>query len=151
MWDPSKKGSSSLFPLQDRPAQQPVSIYLKIRGLSLLGLRLAVRTPLVRHLHAVLHASATKSIDRTASRSLDPVQPQRTAEQSSSTSVTPSMSVNPDNPALPALKFEILAKCSTTRARVSRMTLPHGVTYTPAFMPVGASASSEPMAHCAAE
>lgn len=37
----------------------------------------------------------------------------------------------------PPLKFEVLAKCSTTRARVSKMTLPHGVTYTPAFMPVG--------------
>lgn len=35
------------------------------------------------------------------------------------------------------LRFEILAKCHTTRARLSRMTLPHGVTYTPAFMPVG--------------
>ena len=48
------------------------------------------------------------------------------------------MVVNPDNTASPALKFEILAKCSTTKARLSRMTLPHGETYTPAFMPVGA-------------
>lgn len=37
----------------------------------------------------------------------------------------------------PALKFSVLARCSTTRARVARMTLPHGATYTPVFMPVG--------------
>jgi hypothetical protein len=35
-----------------------------------------------------------------------------------------------------ALEFEILARCSTTRARVSRMRLPHAETLTPTFMPV---------------
>ncbi|KAF7376176.1 Queuine tRNA-ribosyltransferase catalytic subunit 1 [Mycena sanguinolenta] len=33
-------------------------------------------------------------------------------------------------------KFEILARCSTTRARVSRLTLAHGATMLPTFMPV---------------
>eukprot|EP00127_Corallochytrium_limacisporum_P004146 Clim_evm91s157 gene=Clim_evmTU91s157 len=37
----------------------------------------------------------------------------------------------------PALTFEILAKCSTSRARYARMTLPHGQVHTPVFMPVG--------------
>nr|CAG8452844.1 8728_t:CDS:2 [Entrophospora candida] len=36
-----------------------------------------------------------------------------------------------------ALKFEILAKCSTTKARVSKLTLPHGLVDLPVFMPVG--------------
>lgn len=35
-----------------------------------------------------------------------------------------------------AMEFEVLAKCSTTRARVSRMRMPHGETMTPTFMPV---------------
>ncbi|SCV69895.1 BQ2448_1289 [Microbotryum intermedium] len=43
--------------------------------------------------------------------------------------------------ASPALHFEILARCSTTRARVSRMTLPHGATLLPTFMPVATQAS----------
>ncbi|KAL7409733.1 tRNA-guanine transglycosylase [Mrakia frigida] len=34
------------------------------------------------------------------------------------------------------MKFEILAECSTTKARVSRMTLHHGPTILPTFMPV---------------
>ncbi|ORX68096.1 queuine tRNA-ribosyltransferase [Linderina pennispora] len=37
----------------------------------------------------------------------------------------------------PALKFEVLAKCSTTKARASKMTLPHYTAHTPMFMPVG--------------
>ncbi|KAJ2838363.1 Queuine tRNA-ribosyltransferase catalytic subunit 1 [Coemansia erecta] len=37
----------------------------------------------------------------------------------------------------PALKFEVLAKCSTTKARASRMHLPHYTAHTPMFMPVG--------------
>lgn len=37
----------------------------------------------------------------------------------------------------PALKFEIYAKCSTTKARVSLMHLPHYSAQTPMFMPVG--------------
>ncbi|KAJ1961586.1 Queuine tRNA-ribosyltransferase catalytic subunit 1 [Dipsacomyces acuminosporus] len=37
----------------------------------------------------------------------------------------------------PALKFEVLAKCSTTKARASKMHLPHYTAHTPMFMPVG--------------
>ncbi|KAJ2665221.1 Queuine tRNA-ribosyltransferase catalytic subunit 1 [Coemansia sp. RSA 1199] len=37
----------------------------------------------------------------------------------------------------PALKFEVLAKCSTSKARASRMHLPHYTAHTPMFMPVG--------------
>ena len=36
-----------------------------------------------------------------------------------------------------ALAFRVLAKCSTSRARVAEMTLPHSVVDTPVFMPVG--------------
>ena len=36
-----------------------------------------------------------------------------------------------------ALSFKIVARCSTTRARVAEMTLPHSVVDTPVFMPVG--------------
>ncbi|KAI8073876.1 tRNA-guanine(15) transglycosylase-like protein [Gongronella butleri] len=36
-----------------------------------------------------------------------------------------------------ALTFETLATCSTTKARASIMTLPHGPVNTPVFMPVG--------------
>ncbi|KAF8326671.1 tRNA-guanine transglycosylase [Cantharellus anzutake] len=39
------------------------------------------------------------------------------------------------------MQFEILAKCSTTRARVSRMTLAHGPTMLPTFMPVATQAA----------
>ncbi|KAI3635247.1 hypothetical protein MIR68_006813 [Amoeboaphelidium protococcarum] len=37
----------------------------------------------------------------------------------------------------PPLKFEVLARCSTTKARVSKMILRHAVVVTPVFMPVG--------------
>ena len=36
-----------------------------------------------------------------------------------------------------ALKFTVLAECSTTRARTSLMELPHATVETPVFMPVG--------------
>lgn len=36
-----------------------------------------------------------------------------------------------------ALKLEVLAKCSTTKARTCKLSLPHGVVDTPVFMPVG--------------
>lgn len=36
-----------------------------------------------------------------------------------------------------ALTFETVAKCSTTKARVAVLTLPHGPVDTPVFMPVG--------------
>jgi len=36
-----------------------------------------------------------------------------------------------------ALRFNIVAKCSTSRARVAEMTLPHSMVDTPVFMPVG--------------
>ncbi|XP_067662656.1 queuine tRNA-ribosyltransferase catalytic subunit 1-like [Haliotis asinina] len=36
-----------------------------------------------------------------------------------------------------ALSLQIIAKCSTTKARTCKMTLPHAVVDTPVFMPVG--------------
>ncbi|KAF7321364.1 Queuine tRNA-ribosyltransferase [Mycena kentingensis (nom. inval.)] len=39
------------------------------------------------------------------------------------------------------MSFEILARCPTTRARVSRLTLAHGPTMLPTFMPVGTQAA----------
>ncbi|KAF7782576.1 hypothetical protein Agabi119p4_1952 [Agaricus bisporus var. burnettii] len=39
------------------------------------------------------------------------------------------------------MQFEVIAKCSTTRARLSRMTLAHGVTMLPTFMPVATQAA----------
>jgi len=36
-----------------------------------------------------------------------------------------------------ALLFNVVANCSTTRARVAEMTLPHSLVDTPVFMPVG--------------
>ncbi|KAH6890590.1 tRNA-guanine(15) transglycosylase-like protein [Thelonectria olida] len=41
----------------------------------------------------------------------------------------------------PALTFELVAKCSTTRARASILTLPHGPVQLPMFMPVATQAS----------
>ncbi|MGA1046157.1 MAG: tRNA guanosine(34) transglycosylase Tgt, partial [Phycisphaerales bacterium] len=35
-----------------------------------------------------------------------------------------------------AVRLEILARCSTNRARLGRLHTPHGVVDTPAFMPV---------------
>ncbi|EFX06121.1 queuine tRNA-ribosyltransferase [Grosmannia clavigera kw1407] len=40
-----------------------------------------------------------------------------------------------------ALTFELLAECSTTRARASLLTLPHGPVALPVFMPVATQAS----------
>ena len=34
----------------------------------------------------------------------------------------------------PPLQFEIMARCSTTRARASRLILPHGTTLTPGML-----------------
>ncbi|KAF9049762.1 tRNA-guanine(15) transglycosylase-like protein [Panaeolus papilionaceus] len=39
------------------------------------------------------------------------------------------------------MQFQIIAKCPTTRARVSRMTLAHGTTMLPTFMPVATQAA----------
>ncbi|KAF5393455.1 hypothetical protein D9757_000613 [Collybiopsis confluens] len=39
------------------------------------------------------------------------------------------------------MKFEVLARCPTTRARVSRMSLAHGETALPTFMPVATQAA----------
>ncbi|TFK54459.1 tRNA-guanine transglycosylase [Heliocybe sulcata] len=39
------------------------------------------------------------------------------------------------------MQFEVLATCHTTKARVSRMTLAHGVTALPTFMPVATQAA----------
>lgn len=44
-----------------------------------------------------------------------------------------------------ALTFETVAKCSTTKARVSVMTLPHGPVDTPVFMPVGTQGTMKGM------
>ncbi|OAA50472.1 queuine tRNA-ribosyltransferase [Metarhizium rileyi] len=41
----------------------------------------------------------------------------------------------------PALTFEQVARCSTTRARASNLTLPHGPVQLPMFMPVATQAS----------
>ncbi|KAI1412180.1 Queuine tRNA-ribosyltransferase [Hypoxylon sp. FL1857] len=41
----------------------------------------------------------------------------------------------------PALTFELVARCSTTRARASVLTLPHGPVQLPMFMPVATQAS----------
>ncbi|KAF8906511.1 tRNA-guanine(15) transglycosylase-like protein [Gymnopilus junonius] len=39
------------------------------------------------------------------------------------------------------MQFEVIAKCHTTKARVSRMSLVHGVTMLPTFMPVATQAA----------
>ncbi|KAJ2557684.1 Queuine tRNA-ribosyltransferase catalytic subunit 1 [Coemansia sp. RSA 1933] len=41
----------------------------------------------------------------------------------------------------PALRFEVFARCSTTKARASKMHLPHYTAHTPMFMPVGTMGS----------
>ncbi|KAL4246023.1 Queuine tRNA-ribosyltransferase-like protein [Abortiporus biennis] len=43
------------------------------------------------------------------------------------------------------MQFEVIAKCHTTRARVSRMKLAHGVTSLPTFMPVATQAAIKGM------
>ncbi|KAK9367233.1 tRNA-guanine(15) transglycosylase-like protein [Lipomyces kononenkoae] len=40
-----------------------------------------------------------------------------------------------------ALTYEVIAQCSTSKARASNMTLPHGLVETPMFMPVATQAS----------
>lgn len=40
------------------------------------------------------------------------------------------------------LVFNILAECSTSKARTSKMILPHGEVDTPVFMPVGTQVNS---------
>lgn len=37
----------------------------------------------------------------------------------------------------PPLKYKVIAKCNTTKARVGVLTLRHGDVETPVFMPVG--------------
>jgi len=44
-----------------------------------------------------------------------------------------------------SLKFEILGRCSETRARVGRLHTPHGVVETPVFMPVGTQGTVKSM------
>lgn len=48
-----------------------------------------------------------------------------------------SNSVNLTDQADPPLKYKVLAKCGTSKARVGVMTLRHGDVDTPVFMPVG--------------
>ena len=43
-----------------------------------------------------------------------------------------------------ALKFTVIAECSTTRARASLMELPHATVETPVFMPVGTQGKKLP-------
>src|SRR3984957_19600184 len=50
------------------------------------------------------------------------------------------MSSSPENPATSGFKFEVLAT-DPTGARLGRLTTPHGVIDTPAFMPVGTAAT----------
>ncbi|NLW17131.1 MAG: tRNA guanosine(34) transglycosylase Tgt [Firmicutes bacterium] len=45
-----------------------------------------------------------------------------------------------------AIKFEVLHECRQTRARVGRLTTPHGVVNTPVFMPVGTQATVKAVA-----
>jgi queuine tRNA-ribosyltransferase catalytic subunit len=35
------------------------------------------------------------------------------------------------------LEFEVISECSTSKARLSKLTLPHATLQTPQFMPVG--------------
>lgn len=57
-----------------------------------------------------------------------------------STKATSSVSnttTNSTNQSDPPLKYKVLAKCGTSKARVGIMTLRHGDVNTPVFMPVG--------------
>ncbi len=45
-----------------------------------------------------------------------------------------------------AIKFEVLKECKHTKARVGRLTTPHGVIDTPVFMPVGTQATVKAVA-----
>lgn len=44
-----------------------------------------------------------------------------------------------------AVKFELIKECKETRARVGKLTTPHGVIHTPIFMPVGTQATVKTM------
>ncbi|KAL4219385.1 Queuine tRNA-ribosyltransferase catalytic subunit 1 [Mactra antiquata] len=44
-----------------------------------------------------------------------------------------------------ALTFKVIAECSTTKARVGKMTLPHNEVNTPVFMPVGTQGTLKSM------
>lgn len=48
-----------------------------------------------------------------------------------------SININDAPASDPPLKYKVIAKCSTTKARVGVMTLRHGDVDTPVFMPVG--------------
>ncbi|KAJ2784575.1 Queuine tRNA-ribosyltransferase catalytic subunit 1 [Coemansia javaensis] len=63
------------------------------------------------------------------------------ASSSSSSSEFAGLGAPLEASASPALKFEVLARCSTTKARASRMHLPHYTAHTPMFMPVGTMGS----------
>ncbi|ERT02545.1 queuine tRNA-ribosyltransferase [Sporothrix schenckii ATCC 58251] len=69
------------------------------------------------------------------------------AVSAASTASAASSTISSTLPALPAsathgaLTFELLARCSTTRARASILTLPHGPVQLPVFMPVATQAS----------
>lgn len=54
-----------------------------------------------------------------------------------STNVTSTIPNSGNLPDDPPLKYKVIAKCSTTKARVGVMTLRHGDVDTPVFMPVG--------------
>jgi hypothetical protein len=46
-----------------------------------------------------------------------------------------------------ALKFTVIADCSTTRARAALMELPHATVETPVFMPVGTQGKNYPFCY----
>ena len=50
-----------------------------------------------------------------------------------------------DNMKKTALAFKVLAECPVTKARVSKMVLPHHTVDTPVFMPVGTQGSLKAM------
>lgn len=63
------------------------------------------------------------------------------AALSSSSTSSSSTPLLPASATHGALTFELLARCSTTRARASVLTLPHGPVELPVFMPVATQAS----------
>lgn len=60
----------------------------------------------------------------------------RNMSTKAATSISNSKNSTP-NPSDPPLKYKVLAKCGTSKARVGVMTLRHGDVDTPVFMPVG--------------
>ncbi|KAJ1973194.1 Queuine tRNA-ribosyltransferase catalytic subunit 1, partial [Dimargaris cristalligena] len=88
--------------------------------------------------------STDSSITLTASTTMppNPLEPLASPVDATSPTVIPSPYRAHSHPVLessrsPALQFEIIARCSTSKARVSKLHLPHFTADTPMFMPVG--------------